>query len=95
MNRILFPKSIVVVPREKHVTMLDYYWAVTPNSEIIVHKWTDDNLHTLYSPQANRDEKMIKRICQANKVGEYILIPIAYMPFYIMKQYFTASESEG
>lgn len=85
--QLLFPKQVITTPKNKHIVFINYYWALTSNDEVIIHKWTDDDHTPNYAPQCNLIEDNMKRICQANKCATYELLPMAYIPYYIAKSY--------
>lgn len=85
--KILFPKSIVVVPKNMTVVLKDKYWVTTHNDEIVVHKWFDNATKVQYLPQCTDDEKSIRKLCLTNSVSTYEKIPVVYLPFYMLRNY--------
>ena len=91
--KVLFPKSIVEIPKNLTVVLKDKYWVTTPNDEIIVHKWFDSATKVQYLPQCSDNEKSIRNLCLTNNVSTYEKLSVVYLPFYMLRNYLEAVDA--
>lgn len=79
MSKINFkkvPYVDLINPKDGYVVYLDYWWVVTPDSEVLFY-----TARGAYSPQCNKNERIVQMLCKNKHYDgcRPVYVPVAYV----------------